>query len=681
MAGKVIKPTPSNRPPLWQIAMPGALLVLLTFIAYIPALHGQFIWDDDAHVTRSTALHTLGGLWRIWFEPGATQQYYPLTHSSFWIDYHLWKLNTLPYHVENILLHGINAFLVWRILTRLKVPGAWLGAALFALHPVCVESVAWISERKNTLSGLFFLLSLFAAIEFWLPTSTTARDKEESTKPQNTFGPWKFYGLALCLYICALWSKTATVGLPGAILVLVWWKRGRLQPKDGLLVLPFVATGLVLGLFTVSIEHKFILDAANADEWALSWPAKFIIAGHNLWFYLCKLLWPYPLVFIYPRWVIQTAQPLSYLPLAAAGVTFMALLWFSKRAWARATLAAAGYFVAVLFPALGFVNIFPFRYSFVADHFQYLAAIGPLALIAAGITLLLTRAPQKNTSLQPAITAALLAVCAVLTWRQAGIYRNLETLWTDTLAHNPQSWMAHDNLGLYLTEQQRFSEADEHFHKAIEIRPNDHIAYYDLGLKAAIQGDLDSATQNFNKTLELCPTFAMAHYQIGNLLARQRQWDDAIQEYKTALLSLPKLTLGHFNLANALAQTGKPDDAIAEYHYTLDTEPDYAPAYIGIARILTAQGHTDEAIVQYREALEVQPNAVEALVNLGNAMVSKNQFDDAIDYYRSALRVEPGSPLIHFDLSVALAKRGDTSEAEQERSEAMRLRAALSPGR
>lgn len=681
MAGKVIKSMSPNRLPWQQVLLPGTLMVLLVVLAYLPALHGQFVWDDDFHVTKSTALRSLRGLWRIWFEPGATQQYYPLTHSSFWLDYHFWGLNTLPYHLENIFLHATNALLVWRILRRLNVPGAWLGAALFALHPVCVESVAWISERKNTLSGLFFLLSLLAAIEFWLPKSNAALDNKETAKPETHFGAWKFYGLALFLYVCALWSKTATAGLPGAILVLAWWKRGRLRWKDGLLVLPFLAVGLGLGLFTVSIEHKFILDAANADEWAVSWPAKFMIAGRNFWFYLGKLVWPYPLIFVYPRWNIQNLQFLSFLPLCAAGLGAAALLWFRKLPWAKATLAAVGYFVVMLFPAIGFVNIFPFRYSFVADHFQYLAVIGPLALAAAGITILFARVPQKKASLQPALIAAILAVFTVLTWRQAGIYHNLETLWTHTLAHNPDAWMAHDNLGLYLTEEKRFAEADVHYRKAIEIRPNDHVAYYDLGLKAAIQGDLDSAIQNFNKTLELCPSFAMAHYQIGNLFSRENRWDDAIQEYRAALQSLPKLTLGHFNLANALAQSGKQDDAMAEYHRTLETDPDYVPASIGIARILTAQGRVDEAIQQYRQVLEMAPNAVEAWVNLGNALVSKNQLEEAVNCYRGAMQMDPNNPVIHLNLSVALAKQGDMPDAERERSEAARLRASLSPMR
>lgn len=674
------KSSPSLLPDRWQALLPGLALALLVVIVYLPALHGQFIWDDDYHVLKSTALHSLAGLWRIWFHPGATQQFYPLTYSSFWIDYQLWGLNPLPYHAENILLHAINAVLVWQLLWRLNVPGAWLGAALFALHPVCVESVAWISERKNTLSGLCFFLSLWMAIEFWLPQNpvSTQKTEEDPLPPQPVFGPWKFFWLALAFYLGALWSKTVTAGLPGVILLLVWWKRGRLRWKDATLVLPFLALGLAMGLITVSIEHKFVIDAANANEWAISWPAKFIIAGRDLWFYLGKLVWPHPLMFVYPRWIIEPSHLAAYLPLAVAAGVFLALV-FMRPTWARSVLVAVIYFVVVLSPALGFVNVFPFRYSFVADHFQYLAAIGPLALLAAGITLLATRF-SKIQWLKPALVAGILAAISILTWRQTHIYKNLEVLWTDTLARNPAAWMAEDNLGLYLTGQGRYEEADAHYRKAIEIRANDHIAYYDLGLESAIQGNLDLAAQYFIKTLELNPDFAMANYELGNVRVRQGNFDEAIKEYDIALKALPNLAIGHFNLAMALVKQGKLDEATKEYRRTLEEEPGYVPAHIALGGLLAAKGNSDDAITQYRAALKDDPNSVQAMASLANALVSKGQFDDAITYYHSALQLDPNSPELHFNLSVALTREGNATEAASERAEAQRLNALRAAG-
>jgi len=670
MAVKAAKLKPLDPPDRWKAARPAVALLLLVVIAYLPSLSGQFIWDDDFHVTKCEPLRSLAGLGRIWLEPGATQQFYPLTWTSFWIDFHLWGLNPFPYHAENILLHAVNAILAWRILRRLNVAGAWLGAALFALHPACVESVAWISERKNTLSGLFFLLCIRVAIEFWKLAPPVHVSREKAEAPENLFGPWKLYWVTLILYLCAIWCKTVTAVLPGVILLLVWWKRGRWQRKDWLLLLPFLALGLGMGFITASIEHGFVLEAANAEEWKLSLPEKFVIAGKALWFYLGKLCWPHPLVFIYPRWILTPSQPLAYVPLAAA-VAGCACLWWKRNRWGRGPLVAAGYFIMVLLPALGFINIFPFRYSFVADHFQYLAAISPMALAAAGIAWLLARA--KDAYVNTATFGIILTLLGLLTWRQTGIYRNLEVLWRDTLAHNPNSWMAHDNLGLYLTENRRFDEAETHYRAAIQIRPNDHIAFYDLGLQAAIRGDLEGAVENFNKTLELCPSFAMAHYQIANVMVREGKLEGAIGEYHLALKAIPKLAIGHLNLANTLAQSGDLDGAIEEYNRALENQPGYALAHVSLGRALSSKGDTEGAIRHFREALKSEPNSVEALVNLGNALVSQGKLDDAIASYRAALQVDPNSSIIHFNLSVALRRQGNASEAEAERAEASRL--------
>jgi tetratricopeptide (TPR) repeat protein len=710
---KPSKRTLPNPSPPWNTAVLGLGLVLLVIVAYLPALRGQFIWDDDFHVVKSVPLRSLAGLWRIWFEPGATQQYYPLTHSTFWLDYHLWGLHPLAYHAENILLHALAAVLLWRLLRRLDVSGAWLGAALFALHPVCVESVAWITERKNALSGVCFLAAMLAAFEFWLPSpalrATKAENGAEISEP--SLGRWKFYWIALFLYLCGLWSKTATLGLPAVILLLAWWKRRRVTWRDGILLAPFVALGVALGLVTNSIEHQFIANAANAEDWHFSLVQRCLIAGRALWFYLGKLCWPHPLIFMYPRWKIETESWPGLLALAAVAIGWF-LLWRKRQTWARPVLTAVGYFVIMLFPVLGFFNAFPFRYSFVADHFQYLAAIGPLALAAAGITSALKYFPKENALVKSALIGALLLTLGVLTWRQTGIYYNLETIWRDTLAHNPGAWMAHDNLGIYLSESGRFEEADRHYRAAIKLRPNDQMAYYDLGLESAMQGNLDQAAENFVKSLEIFPRYALAHYQLGNVLTRQGNLDEAIHEYTLALQADPRLALAHFNLANALAKKGrldeaiqhylecsrldpkfvaapfslgniladqgKLDEALAVYARIMKTQPDYAPAHVALGRILAAQHHVDESISQYRKALAINPNSVDALANLGNALVNKNELEEAVTCYRTALQLAPRNAVVHYDLAVALNRQGKEVEARAEWEEAKLYQAPAS---
>ena len=274
-------------------------LSTVTLLAYQPVWHAAYIWDDDQYVTGNALLHSLGGLKLIWFVPGATVQYYPLTFTTFWIEYHLWGLNPLGYHLVNVCLHSLNAILFWLILRKLNVSGAWLAAGIFALHPVCVESVAWITEHKNTLSGVFYLGSILFALMFWLSDEKTPAS---ANVPMATLGRWRFYWLALGFYACALWSKTTTIPLPFVILLLIWWKQRKLAWRETYLVFPFLAIGIAMGFITMHVEKHL---GASGNDWDLSWLERCLIAGNDFWFYLGKLVWPCPLTFVYPRWVIN----------------------------------------------------------------------------------------------------------------------------------------------------------------------------------------------------------------------------------------------------------------------------------------------------------------------------------------------------------------------------------------
>ena len=496
--------------PMWQ----GGLIILLVFLTYLPALHGGFIWDDEVCVTNNRLLHSLKGLWQIWFTPGTTQGYFPLTFTSFWVDYHLWELNLLGYHVTNVLLQALNAILLWTILRRLSVPGAWLAAAIFAVHPVNVESVAWITERKNVLSGFFYLSSALACLRFWLPYMTTA-DSRAQGGPQTTavgLGNWKFYWLALCLYLCALLAKPATVALPVAVLLVVWWKRDKMGWRELLPLAPFLAVGMVMGLFTIWVEKHFV--GAVGREWAFSFLERCLIAGRAVWFYLGKLVWPHPLTFIYPRWEIHASQPLAYLPVLAL-IVVLFILWLNRKGWARPMLVALAYFLAMLFPVLGFFNVYFFRYSFVADHFQYLASIGPLTLAAAGISHLFGLFKKQELALCGALVVAL----GAFTWQQCGTFADTETLWRDTLVKNPDCWMAYYNLGNVLAHQGQFDEAIENYRRAIQINPNSLQVMNNLGEALATKGQFDEAIENYRKAIQINPNFSGALNNLAWLLA------------------------------------------------------------------------------------------------------------------------------------------------------------------
>jgi protein O-mannosyl-transferase len=651
--------------PVWQ----GGLIVFLVFLAYLPALQGGFVWDDDDYVVNNLLLHSLKGLSQIWFAPGTTPQYYPLSFTSFWLDYHLWKLNPLGYHLTNLLFQAINAILLWTLLRRLSVPGAWLAAAIFAIHPVNVESVAWITERKNVLAGFFYLSSALACLQFWLP-DLAAADSCTQSGPQTTaagLGNWKFYWLALLLYLCALLAKTATIGLPVAVLLVVWWKRGKMGWRALFPLAPFLAVGMGMGLLTVWVEKHFV--HAAGSEWTFSLLERCLIAGRAVWFYLGKLVWPHPLMFVYPRWDIHAARPLAYLPVLALLVVLF-ILWLNRKGWARPMLVALACFLALLFPVLGFFDVYFFRYSFVADHFQYLAGIGPLTLAAAGITLAFKK---TKPVLKLAGGGALLLTLGLLTWQQAGIYRNMETLWRTTLARNPDCWMAHSNLGLLLKNQGHIEEAIEHYHLALQIAPNAWDALNDLGVALADKGQFDEAIEYYHKSLQIDPNLFAVQNNLGHALAAEGRFDEAIEYYRKALQISPNFSDALNNLGNALAARGRFDEAIDNYRKAVQVNPDFSEALNNLGVALATRGRFDEAIDNYRKAIQINPNDCDALNNLGMALAAKGRFDEAIENYRKAIQINSNRPETFFHLGMTLDQLGRTREAVAQYREAMKL--------
>ncbi len=327
------------------------------------------------HVTRPE-LQSLHGLWRIWFDLPATQQYYPLLHSAFWLEHRIWGDAVLGYHLTNVLLHTASACLLAMILRRLSVPGAWLAGFVFALHPVCVEAVAWVSEQKSTLSGFFYLASALVYLHF----DRTRR------KP--------LYFLALGLFVLALMSKTVTATLPAALLVIFWWKRGRLDwRRDVLPLVPWLAAGVSAGL-TAWVESARKLIGAQGSRYALTFLQRLLLAGRVPWFYVWKAIWPADLMFIYPHWKIDSGDVSQYFFPALLATVAIVLGWLARKT--RAPLAVFLFFMGTLFPALGFLNVYPFRYSYVADHFQYLALLGIIIPVVAGLTIMARRVPMVS---------------------------------------------------------------------------------------------------------------------------------------------------------------------------------------------------------------------------------------------------------------------------------------------
>jgi tetratricopeptide (TPR) repeat protein len=542
-------------------------LALLLFAAvlgaYLPALHGAPVWDDDAHITRA-ALQGLDGLWRIWTEPGATQQYYPVLHSAFWLEHRLWGDIATGYHMVNVVLHAISSCLVVLLARQLGVRGAWAAGFVFALHPVHVESVAWISEQKNTLSLALYLASALA----WLRFDRTRRGAH--------------WALAFGLFALALGAKTVTATLPCALLVVVWWQRGRIALREDVLpLLPWLVLGVVAGIGTAWMEHTVI--GAQGAEFDLSTSARVLLAARALWHYLATFAWPTALAFTYERWIIDARSAAAW---SAVGVVLLittALWWWRGRA--RGPLAAWLVFAGTLFPVLGFLNVYPFRYAFVADHFQYHANVALALVSGAGVAWIGARIAGTVPSwVTRGSAAAVLLLLGALSWRYAGHYRDAETLYRATLAANPSSWMAHHNLGRLVSRRAGgLDEAITHFEAAIRLKPDHARARYSLAVALQRSGRPREAVPHLEAAIRDEPNNPMlvanAHYIIGDILRHESARRlEAIDHLREAVRRKPLVAQVHLTLGEALATDGQEREAAIELGEALRLQPGYAEA-------------------------------------------------------------------------------------------------------
>jgi tetratricopeptide (TPR) repeat protein len=610
----------------------GALFAGLALFCYWPALRGGFVWDDQAHVTRPD-LQSAAGLVRIWCDLHATQQYYPFLHSAFWFEHRLWGDAPAGYHLANLALHAAAACLLVALLRRLKIPGAVLAGAIFVVHPVCVESVAWISEQKNTLSLVFYLGSALAFLRF---------DRERGQPPAA-----RAYATALVLFILALMTKSVCATLPAALLVVLWWQRGRLSwRRDVVCLLPWFVLAIASGFFTAWVERRY--NGAVGPDFELTLVQRLLLSGRILWFYLGKLIWPARLVFIYPRWDLKSASA-GWMGYLMAAVVLTALLW-SWRRRSRGPLAAWLFFAGSLFPALGFFNVYPFLYSYVADHFQYLASLGVIAAFAAGAAGWLSGRTPGVRIAGWMLCGALVVILTLLSRAQSANYRDLTALYTATIRDNPACFLAHNNLGIEYERTGRASEAEAEY-------------------RAAIAGK---------------PDLAEGHYNLGHLwLGLPGRAGDAVAEFQAALSLKPNYPEARDNLGNALAQLpGRLDEAMVQYREALRMRPDYPEAQANLGSTLVLAGRASEAIPHFEAALRIRPNEARLQVSLGRALLEVGRQEEAVGHFEAALRLRPDAAAVHAELALALLEiPGHTGEAVAHLEEALRLQPNLEPAR
>jgi protein O-mannosyl-transferase len=578
----------------------GAFIAVLVTIAYWPAMNGDFILDDVRLISQNDLVKDQNGLYQIWFTANAID-YWPVTNTVFWLQWHLFGENPGGYHVTNLALHIAGCWLIWLVLERLAVPGAFLAAVLFAVHPVNVESVAWLSQLKNVLAMFFFLLSIVWYLKAQSGSENrteTERRKQRQIGSTSHFGRW--YGLSLVAFTLAMLSKGSVAMLPLILLLLAYWKRGSLAKSDILQTLPFFAVAAVLSCVNVWFQtHGMDIVVRNA-----TFLQRFLGAGAAVWFYLYKALWPSQLVFVYPNWNVQPSDFLWWLPLVAGLLVTAVLIWQRRRPWCRALFIAWIFFCVSLAPALGFVDVGYMKFSLVADHYQYFALIGVVAVVAAGWAKFSQRSGFAGQAAN-VLAIAVVGLLAMLTWQQCQLYANPIALYQATLEQNPDSWNIQNNLAAELNRAERWSEGMTHSLAALRLNPD----------------------------------LSAAHYNLGDELVKLNRPEEAIPNYRLALQEQPDYGEAQLNLGVALLYVGRQDEALQELKKAVPLKPDSFELFNNLATILLQRGSTDEAIQNFQQALKLKPDSAEVLANLAEAYARIDRNEDARASAQKALRL------------------------------------------
>jgi protein O-mannosyl-transferase len=632
-----------------------AALIAITFAAYFPTLHNGFIWDDDRYIEMNAELRTLHGLEHIWFRPlTAEPQYYPLTHTTFWIEYHLWGLKPLGYHLDNVLLQAMSGVLLWLILRGLGLGGAWVIAAIFCVHPLQVESVAWATERKNVLSGVFYFLALGAYLGF------EARRGEK--------GKWIWYAASFVFFVVAILSKSVASTLPEVILLLCWWRRGTIRMADVWPLVPMLIVGIAMGSLTGWME-KHVVGAMGPEFDRITVLDRVCVAGRAFWFYLVKLVWPAGLTFIYPHWNVNPMQRPWWFLFPAAAVGVLLALWLLRFRLGRGPVTAAFFFTGTLMPALGFLNVFPMRYSFVADHFQFMACLGPIVLGVAAF------GRMGPVALRRVGAGVVIAVLCIASHLRSEVYFDRRTLWTDTLSRNPDSAMVHNNLAEALAGAGDLKGAEAQYKEAIRLEPGDGGNLIGMGHCYAREGDYVTAMSLYQQALDMLHTTDDApsrHYRAGRIFqiatgyqGLATEFSDrsaeylgkAAENYRQAIELFPEYEDARNNLAIVLVDQGKYDDAIAECKKVIELNPDSVPARTNMGLSYYQQGRLPDALSAYLDVLKIEPENSGAMASAGGILAQMGRDDEAITFFREALQSDPENPIAKQNLAAMMARR------------------------
>lgn len=695
-------------------ATAGLGLVALVVSSYLPAiLWGGFVWDDVQYISGEPALRDWDGLWRIWFAPSEVREphYWPLTYTSFWLEHKLWGSEPAGYHLSNVLLHGANALLLWRILAHLAAPGAWLVAAIFAVHPLQVEAVAWTIERKDLLSGLFYLACVWAWLPFLQGAAHQGRLGGEGAASAAE-RRWR-YCLSLALLAAGMLSKNIVVTLPAALAILHWWRNGRVAWRTLLLLAPLFV--LALGIVALDLRQVARATPAAFDHSPVE---RLLIASRALWFYVGKLAWPADLAVVYPRWEVHAGDLAAWLGLGAAAA-LAGTLWRLGDRIGRGPLAGAAFYAGTLSPTLGFVDHSYMLFSFVADRYQYLAGIGVLAVAVGAATVSVKRLPTAWRAGAAGGAAAALLLLGALTWRQASIYSDDLRFFRHVIAHNPEAAGAHLNLAQALIDENRPEEAAAAAQIAVRQRPSSHDARINLGIALSHLERFEEAERHFREALEIAPNESESHVNLGVLLGRRNRLDEAEASLQRALAIDPGNSHALRNLAKLQDIRAQPEAALATYGRLIERgaadAADYAakgdllfrlqryeearaawrqaldrnlspaaafPLHLSMGRAAWAMSQSpDAAASHYEQALLIDPRHPGVLADLAALRIAQERYEDAARLFRLAMEARPDAAGLHAGLGYALLRLGRSDAAAESLERALALDPTLDEAR
>jgi len=637
------------------------MIVLAVLWIYSPTYHGDWLWDDDSLLTANPVVQsgTLTGLWKLWFNPDGVD-YFPLSYSALWAQWPFFGTSPTGYHAVTIILHALGALLLWRLLVVMRIPGAWLAGIVFAVHPVAVETVGWVSEIKNTVSLPPFLLAAICFAKY--------DEAANSGAPGTARRASAHHVLAVVWFLVAMLAKTSMVMFPVVLLLHAWWRRGRIGFRDLAASAPFFFVSLILGLVTIHFQHGRAIGAEKipvADLFSLTgFLSRMAVSGMAILFYFWKSVWPFHLLPIYPRWEVDPPQPWQLLPWPILGV---AAWWLWTRrgtaeapTWERHALMALGFFVLMLLPILGFITISYMRITWVADHFLYLPMIGPIAWASAcAAGWFATLQPRLQL---PAVAAAVTAVAflAGSSFRYAHVFAGEDSLWTHTLVFNPDAWQAHNRLGA-----RKFARGDTdgglyHFENSTRLRPDLGETHNNLGTALMKSGRVDEALEQFRIASELVTQIPQMQINLGNALVSVGRLDEAEKAMRVLTERFPNMAQGWNNLGYVQMKRGNNTAAVESLRRAQTLQPDspdlrknlHAALRAEAERLALEKSFAKSEII-YRELLKSAPDDVQLLTNHGVTLFQLGRREEAVQAFRRVLEINPDA--IEAKQSLAIA--------------------------